>query len=55
MYPMEHYLPATNETIMLYGEKWMEFGFVMMITTRQSLMWSDVESGLTMTMMMILR
>jgi hypothetical protein len=55
MYTMEYYSPATNETITLYGGKWMEFGVSMMITTRQSLMCSNVESGLTMNMMMTLK
>jgi hypothetical protein len=44
-----------SESVMLYMDKWMEFGVVMMLTTSQSLIWSDVESGLTMDMMMIIR
>jgi hypothetical protein len=44
-----------NKSIMLYMDKYMECGVITMITTSQSLIWSDVESGLTMNMMMIIR
>jgi hypothetical protein len=44
-----------NESIMLDIDKWVEFEVIMMITASQSLMWSDVESGLTMDMVMIIR
>jgi hypothetical protein len=44
-----------NESVMLYMDKWMEFGVIVVITTSLSLMWSVVDSGLTMDMIMIIR
>jgi hypothetical protein len=45
---MEYSSCEMHESVMLYMDKWMEFGIIMMIPTRQSLIWLDVEPGLTM-------
>jgi hypothetical protein len=55
MYTWENYSTIMNDSIMLYAEKWMEFGIIMMTTTSQPLIWSYVESGLTMNVMIIVR
>jgi hypothetical protein len=55
MYSMENNSTIMNDSIMLYAEKWMEFGIIIIATTSQPLMWSYVESGLTMDVMIIVR
>jgi hypothetical protein len=39
VYTMEYSSHEMNESVMLYTDKWMEFGVITMITASQSLMW----------------